>query len=190
LTGIEEKLVSLQDNATDEYTILARLAPRLVESSRNQMSGPEFSIIARALLWAGDVERALSYSDTALKRAETTYDKTWALRQYAYTRIQSGNTQEGERLYSQALAIFAAVGANETPPVATDKGYTLEDWTEALADAGNCERARSKEAEFQRFITSPEPIFPSDRKTLLSKIKMVDEICPRAAPPVLPKLSP
>ena len=62
-----QKLAELQEKReSDEgYIALGKLAPRLVEELSSEVSGPEYAIVARALLTGGNVERAKTYAQEA-----------------------------------------------------------------------------------------------------------------------------
>ena len=61
LTSMIEKLVLLQDDPNDQYSILGRLAARLIDELPDEVAPPEYSIVARSLLSSGSAPRAIEY---------------------------------------------------------------------------------------------------------------------------------
>jgi tetratricopeptide (TPR) repeat protein len=172
LTSLVEKLVTYQDNYSDDYPILARLAPRLVNELPDQVSGPEYSIIARALLSSGDTNRALDYARRAVDKAENLNDRNWARRQLGWTLMQTGKIPEGQETYSSALRSFHDEQIDEDLAwVKVDKAYTLADWGQIAAIVGLCDRSKGLHDQLENLL--PEIIFPDDHKSLDEKLKLI-----------------
>lgn len=191
LTNIVEKLASLQDNDAEyqQYVILAKVAPQIMNEVSDEVSGPEYSIISRALLSGGDTLRALEYSQKAVDKAETEniYDFTWALRQLGWTQMQSGAFEDGKTSYLKALEVFHQRNVDEGHAlVKTDKAFTFADWGQIAAIVGRCNEARDARTALAALL--PAVIFPGDQTSLLEKLDKLDRVLavchPGAATPV------
>jgi tetratricopeptide (TPR) repeat protein len=174
LTQMIGKLVELQENPkTDEGSIvLGKLAIGLIDELSPDVSGPEYSIVARALLTGGNVALAKTYAQKAVVQADTTGDKTWALRQLAWILIQSGAYSEGDSTYNKALNVFPLKDQAQVP-VKNDQAATYVYWTQVSALMGRHDKACELFNEAQKRLKSG--IFPEDKKNLQAVLKDVKE---------------
>jgi tetratricopeptide (TPR) repeat protein len=173
LTAMIEKLVTLQDNPNDQYAVLGKLAPRLLDELSSDVSGPEYSIVARALLASGNTKLAITYAQEAVRKAENTNDKTWAWRQLGWILIQSGANDAGDETYSKALNVFRQENIDEQQvSVKTDKAYTYVDWAQVAALSSRCEKSRELRKEAQGLM--PSVVFQVDEKVLTSRLNELD----------------
>lgn len=178
-TALVQRMIALQDDPTDEYQVLARLAPAMIPDIAGDVSAPEYAIVARALSSGGDSERALGYARKArdLSR-DNLSDLTWALRQLGWIQIQNGSLAEGMGTYESALGQFKQRGIDESLPwVVSDKTATYVDRGVVLAITGRCDEALSDYCAFTRL--SPKVIFSGDRKIYESRAKDWTDILSR-----------
>jgi hypothetical protein len=171
LTTLIQRLTTLQDqdqDNSDEYQILGRLAYNTASRIEDQVSAPEHSLIAGALLASGDFIKSQLVANKAVRVADNMYDKTWALRQLAWIEFQVDGDAKGGSIYTQALETYKQYGQDENSPgVKSNIVYTYVEWSKALAVNGKCREAEVKKDEYLRWL--PAVVFRNERQKLKGK---------------------
>jgi hypothetical protein len=182
LADVVEKLATLQETPNDKYIVLARLTPSLLVGIEDEVSSPEFAIMARAIRSSGDVVTALRLARFGVDRAKTAADRTWALRQYAFTLFQAGKADDGNAEFQNALDLGSVKEFGSRASAVTDRAYTLADWEEAAATFGMCDKAREVKAKLAML---PSISFSADRKAIaarLEEIAPLEDSCYKGSP--------
>jgi hypothetical protein len=172
LANVVEKLARLQQHPNEEYVVLARLTPGLLAGAGDDISSPEYAIMARAVRSSGDVNTALSLAKTSVDKAKTLPDTTWALRQYAFTLHQLGQSSNGDAEFGKALSLAEKFGSRSA--ILAERGYTLVDWEEAAATFGKCDQAHKLKGQLDSLL--PALSDPLDKELINSRVEQVAPI--------------
>ena len=148
---------SLSGMINQENILLATQSAQLIERLPKSYTSTEYYAVAAALANSNLMSKVPGLYEQALKSATSSNDYQAAARGYGAYLYSKGNKDEGQRMYADAMNVWARYPERNTYVRDSSDLLTLMYWSQAVYSAGDKPAAREKLAQARQKLAGLPP---------------------------------